>query len=262
MTIDTPAVRAAEILLDLWNRSSRCDHLPEDLKPRGRAEGYRIGAEIARLAASPVVGWKIAATSVAGQKHINVDGPLGGRLLKSRIVSPGASIPLANNIMRVAEVEFAFAFAKALPQRVVPYTRDEVFDAVSGLRLSIEVPDSRYQDFTAVGAPQLIADTACASWLMLSPPIEADWRSVDLSAHAVRALVNGTVVAEGTGKAALGDPREALVWLVNEVCQFADGIKAGDTVTTGTCVVPAAIAPGDTVTADYGPFGTMTARII
>jgi 2-keto-4-pentenoate hydratase len=163
--------------------------------------------------------------------------------------------------MRVAEVEFAFAFERALSPRPAPYSRDEVFNAVSALRLSIEVPDSRYVDFTAVGAPQLIADTACASWLMLSPPISTEWRSVDLSAHAVRAIVNGTVVAEGTGKAALGDPRDALVWIVNEVCRFADGIKAGDIVTTGTCIVPAAVAPGDTVTADYGPFGTLTARI-
>ena len=31
--------------------------------------------------AGNLFGWKIAATSEAGQKHINVDGPMAGRIL-------------------------------------------------------------------------------------------------------------------------------------------------------------------------------------
>ena len=39
---------------------------------------------------------------------------------------------------------------------------DEVLAAVATLHPAIEVPDSRFDDFTIVGAPQLIADNACA----------------------------------------------------------------------------------------------------
>ena len=74
----------------------------------------------------------------------------------------GATVPLDGNIMMVAEAEFAFRFARALPKRANPYTQDEVLDAVESLHPAIEVPDSRYNDFVTVGAPQLIADTACA----------------------------------------------------------------------------------------------------
>ena len=59
-----------------------------------------------------VAGWKIAATSLAGQKHINVDGPLAGRLLAGRELQPGTPVPLAGNLMRVAEAEFAFTMAR------------------------------------------------------------------------------------------------------------------------------------------------------
>ena len=38
-------------------------------------------------------------------------------------------------------------------------------------------------------------------------------------------------------------------------------MKAGQFVTTGTCIVPMAIAPGDEVTIDYGVLGTISCQI-
>lgn len=133
--------------------------------------------------------------------------------------------------------------------------------AVGALHLSIEVPDSRYADFTKVGAAQLIADTACACWLVLGPAVEKPWRHIDLSSHVVKGFQNGTLAAEGTGKAVLGDPRKALTWFVNEAAAYCGGVRAGQFVTTGTCIVPMAIAPGDQVTIDYGEFGAISCRI-
>jgi 2-keto-4-pentenoate hydratase len=36
-------------------------------------------------------------------------------------------------------------------------------------------------------------------------------------------------------------------------------LQAGDVITTGTCVKPIDILPGDTVVADFGALGTVTA---
>jgi 2-keto-4-pentenoate hydratase len=123
------------------------------------------------------------------------------------------------------------------------------------------VPDSRYNDFVKVGAPQLIADTACADWFVLGTPTTADWRSGDLVTHAVGAYRNGEKVADGNGANVLGDPRVALTWLVNELRTYADGIAAGQFVTTGTCVVPVPIKRGDTFRADFGAFGTADVKL-
>ena len=73
---------------------------------------------------------------------------------------------------------------------------------------------------------------------------------------------NGEVVAEGTGKAVLGSPLKALTWFVNEASTYCGGVKAGEFVTTGTCIIPMAVAPGDEVTVDYGELGTMSCRIV
>ena len=169
-------LEAAAILWDSWRSSTRISELPARCRPQDRAAGYAIQAEVARLSGQPVIGWKIAATSAAGQKHIKVDGPLAGRLLAERRLDDGAMVPLEGNVMNVAEAEFAFRMKSALPKRPDPFVVQEVVAAVASVHPAIEVPDSRYHDFACVGAPQLIADTACACWFVLGAPAPLDWR--------------------------------------------------------------------------------------
>src|SRR5262245_8909857 len=166
---------AANILWLNWQQSLRIRELPEHARPADRAGAYAIQERLAELSGQGIVGWKIAATSRAGQAHIGVDGPLAGRLLKQRVLKSGATISLCGNLMRVAEAEFAFRFSQDLERRKQPYSLSDVLDAVESLHVAIEVPDSRYDDYTVVGAPQLIADNACACWFILGAPTEADW---------------------------------------------------------------------------------------
>lgn len=256
------AESAAELLLRNWREGTKIEALPAGMRPADRREGYKAASALAELSGDLVTGWKIAATSEAGQKHINVDGPLIGRIFGQRLLPAEASVPLTGNIMRVAEIEFAFRFGADLPPRREPYSQHEAMAAVSALHLSVEIPDSRFEDFTKVGAPSLIADTACACWLVLSPPVATPWRHLDLAGHAVRGLKNGALHAEGTGRAALGDPRAALTWFVNEAATYCGGVRASQFVTTGTCIVPMAIAAGDQIIADYGVLGRLQLSII
>lgn len=204
---------------------------------------------------------KIAATSAAGQKHIGVDGPLAGRLLEKRAFDSGAEVSLANNIMNVAEAEFAFRMAGDLPPRRSNYSIEEVLATVASLHPAIEIPDSRYHDFAKVGAPQLIADCACAGYFVLGPATVADWRQMDLVEHRAVVRVNGNLAREGTGANVLGDPRIALTWIANELSSTGDTLRAGQVVTTGTCVIPVKVAHGDRVVADFGVIGRVEARL-
>ena len=179
--------RAADLLWRTWMTPARIEALPVECRPRDRGDGYEIQAAVVGLSGQRVAGWKIAATSHAGQRHINVDGPLAGPLLDRRALLPGVAASLEGNHMRAAEAEFAFRFGKPLPSRTQPYTLDEVFAAVASLHPAIEVPDSRYVDFTKVGADQLIADCACACWYRIGQVVEANWRGDDLVHHAVTA---------------------------------------------------------------------------
>jgi 2-keto-4-pentenoate hydratase len=252
---------AAARLWQSWQQQTRIDELPEACRPHNRTEGYAIQAEIARLSGQNVVGWKIAATSLAGQKHIGVDGPLAGRLLANRVLESGASVSLDGNLMRVAEAEFVFRFEQDLPRRAEPYEVVEVLAAVESLHPGIEIPDSRYHDYVRAGGLQMIADDACASWFVLGAATNANWRDMNLVSHTVEAYKNDVLVATGSGANVLGDPRVALTWLVNELSTYGDGLQAGEFVTTGTCIVPLPIAPGDQLRFDFGAFGVIEAAL-
>jgi 2-keto-4-pentenoate hydratase len=77
----------------------------------------------------------------------------------------------------------------------------------------------------------------------------------------VTAFRNGSQAAVGSGKAVLGDPRTAMTWLANEVARHGGGLKAGQFVTTGTCVIPVKIESGDEISVDYGILGTIAVAI-
>ncbi|HEY7496986.1 MAG TPA: fumarylacetoacetate hydrolase family protein [Vicinamibacterales bacterium] len=253
---------AASLLWRHWTGATRLPALPIECRPETRADGYAIQRALASLSGQPIVGYKIAATSAAGQRHIGVDGPLAGTLLADRVLDSGASISIEGNAMRVAEAEFAFRIGRALPPRGRSHdiSQDEVLDAVDALCPTIEIPDSRYEDFARVGAPQLIADAACAWFLVVGAPARVDWRALDLAAHTVATFLNGAPAASGAGSNVLGDPRIALTWVANELCRFGEGLREGDLVTTGTCIPPVAIAPGDSFRVDFGVLGTCSVR--
>jgi 2-keto-4-pentenoate hydratase len=228
------------------------------LRPKTRAEGYAIQALLEKHDLGPVFGWKIAATSPAGQAHIHVDGPLAGRIMASRVVTDGGVCDLGASQMRVAELEFAFRMARDLPSQAAPHTVEEVLDAVETLHPAIELPDSRLQPFEAAGEAQLIADNACANLFVLGTAVTVDWRSVDLAEHKVIGRINDGPAHAGIGRNVLGDPRVALQWLANELSSLGIPLVRDQIVTTGTCVIPMGILPGDHVSGDFGTLGRVS----
>jgi 2-keto-4-pentenoate hydratase len=252
---------ACDLLYRHWRDGTRLENLPPDMRPGSRAEAYAVQGCIEAYTDQPLYGWKIAATSTAGQKHIGVDGPLAGRLLAERVIADGGACPLGSNLMKVAEVEFAFRMGRDLAPRPEPYTEAEAMDAVATLHPAIEIPDSRYEHFETVGLAQLVADNACAHRFVLGPAAPESWRSLDLAAHRGRALKNGAVAGEGIGSNVLGSPVTALTWLANELSQHGLTLAAGQVVTTGTCLVPLTIAAGDHVEGDLGSVGRVSVSI-
>lgn len=252
---------ACDLLYGHWEAGTQLEGLPPDLRPADRAQGYDVQACIEAFTQQPLYGWKIAATSVNGQRHIGVDGPLAGRILAERVIADGGSFTLGTCLMRVAELEFAFRMGVDLAPRSTEYTQDEVLAAVATLHPAIELPDSRFAHFETAGLAQLVADNACAHYFVLGPATDDSWRALDLAAHPGKAYRSGALVEEGVGANVLGDPRIALTWLVNELSRHGMTLKAGQVVTTGTCVKPVVIAVGDAIEGDLGPIGRVSVQI-
>jgi 2-keto-4-pentenoate hydratase len=248
---------ASRTLQDHWRAGTKFDALNAGQRPQTREEGYAIQAEIERLSKAKLFGWKIAATSEAGQKHINVPGPMAGRILQETLIEDGGIASMAGNEMRVAEPEFAFRMRTDLPPRPLAYSVAEVLEAVDTLHPAIEIPDSRFADFISAGEAQIIADNACAHLFVLGKPTTANWRAMDLVEERPVIAIRGQRFV-GHGKNVLGDPRAALAWLANELRGLGITLRAGEVVTTGTCLPPLPIQSGDRMEADFGVLGKVS----
>jgi 2-keto-4-pentenoate hydratase len=250
---------ASRTLHDHWRAGTKLANLEASQRPRDRAEGYAIQAAIETHSTGKLFGWKIAATSEAGQKHINVDGPMAGRILPETVLPNGGTASMAGNEMRVGEPEFAFRMGMDLVPRASPYTVQEVLDAVATLHPAIEIPDSRFADFVSAGAAQIIADNACAHLFVLGAPTTAKWRALDLVEERPVITLRAKQFV-GNGKNVLGDPRIALAWLANELRLLGVTLRAGEVVTTGTCHPPLPIQSGDAFDADFGAIGKVSVK--
>ena len=241
---------ASQVLIQHWRDGTKLDALEPRLRPQSRADGYAVQAALR----GQLFGWKIAATSDAGQKHINVAGPMAGRIMRDTVIADGGTASMTGNAMRVGEPEFCFRMGRDLAPRPTPYGVDEVLAAVDSLHPAIEIPDSRFADFASAGEAQLIADNACAHLFVLGAATAANWRAMDLVEERPQIALRGERYV-GHGKNVLGDPRVALAWLANELSRLGITLRAGEVVTTGTCHPPLPIQAGDHFAVDFSVLG-------
>ncbi|OLS99481.1 hypothetical protein BJF90_08185 [Pseudonocardia sp. CNS-004] len=240
------AHRAASELWERWQHRSPAGALPEGNRPTTVADAWAVQVALTELA-GPRIGWKIAASSPAGQRHIGVSGPIAGPLLASGVRASGDSVRLTS--MASAEPEIAFRLGADLPAAGRPYDRETVLAAVADVLPAIEVPDSRFGDVPAAGAAQLVADLACAAFVVLGEPVP-QWSLGELRDRKVVMRINGEIASEGAGANALGDPCDALVWIVDTVTRHGSDLLAGEVVITGAAAPPRSVRTGDVVTCE------------
>ena len=252
--------QAAQLLIRACQDGQRMAMLPPVAQPVDLEQGYQIQDIVA--AREDIAGWKVAATSLAGQNHIGIAHPIAGRLGASCVLDTAGTADMTGNLMQAAEAEFVFEFSANLPARGKSYDIDEIMACVGALRLGIELPDSRYELFAQAGAPQLIADNACANLFVLGPKVECDWRSDDLANQKISLWLDGVLATEGGGSDALGDPRNALAWLVNHVSQRRIDLLAGQFVTTGVCGDPTAVGSVTHVQVEAESYGRVEINLL
>ena len=121
------------------------------------------------------------------------------------------------------------------------------------LHPTIEVVDSRYQDFRSLDRLQVLADNFSNGALVYGAAA-SEWQGVDLVHPPIAVTADGKPFADCTGLRA-GDPISLFVALVNLVANKRGGVPAGTFVTTGTHTGLVFTEPGVMIRAEYGPLG-------
>lgn len=260
MTLDTGSLgRAAAILIEARETVAQIDALPEDCRPQTAADGYAIQDRVALELGYRVLGWKIGCTAVDQQRALGVTEPFAGRLFAPLVQDSPGIFAASAFVMRGIEVEFAFRTARELPPRPSPYAIDEVAEAVAALHPGIEIVSCRFRNWRSVGSANLIADNGVNGAFVFGPAVEA-WRDRDLAAHQATLTINGRQACEGRGEKVLGNPLNALTWLVNHLSERGLGLEADRFVTTGTCLGIHSAEAGDEIIADFGDLGRAQVR--
>lgn len=209
-----------------------------------------------------VIGWKVAASTRGGQDALGLTGPLAGRLFAGQRRHLGTPLSLAGNRMCTAEPEIGFVLGSTLAPTSHPRSADEVLGSVESLQLAWDVPSTRLRDPRTAGVGLLLSDNAFGHEVIAVRSQCTGWRHLNLAAHQVVVTSSDGEIHEGSGALALGDPRDSLTWLVNEVNRYGLTVHEGALIITGSLVPPIPVRPDLGLTADFGDLGSVGIQFV
>lgn len=250
---------AAQRLLSA-RAGTRIASLPDDERPRDIAAAYAIQRDVIAARGRPVQGWKVGCTSPIAQRMLRYEKPFYGRLLDGLVHQSPAELDTRAFHIRLLEAEYAFRLGRDLPPSSRPYDRERVAEAVVAVHPAIEVVDTAFVDWLAVGTESLIADNGAHGAFILGQGT-ADWRGVELIEAPVTLAIEGGATVEGKGANVLGDPLAALAWLA-DAAGSEGGLRAGDLVTTGSAIPPQMVGPTARARATFAGLGSVSVAFV
>lgn len=223
-------------------------------------DAYAVQAALValkRAAGARVIGWKIGLTSRAMQQALNIDTPDSGVLLGDMLFSDGATIPAGRFIQPRIEAEIAFVMKAPLKGEGV--RRDDVLAATDYVAPSLEILDTRIQRVDpASGKARIITDTISDNAANAGIVLGQQCHAIDaFDLRWVGAIVtrDGVVEETGLGAGVLNDPVTGILWLVQRLARYGQGISAGEILLSGSFIRPVEAPPGSRFHADFGAFG-------
>jgi len=188
-----------------------------------------------------LVGRKIGLTSLAVQAQLGVDQPDFGMLFADMAVGDGELVALSRLIQPKVEAEVALVIGRDLMHE--RHTYADIIGATEYALPAIEIVDSRIEKWN-IRFLDTVADNASSGLFVLGGrPVKLS--DVDLTACAMEMKRGDEVVSRGNGRACLGSPLNATVWLADVMVRCGRPLLAGDIVLTGALGPMVAVKPGE-----------------
>lgn len=200
-----------------------------------------------------VVGYKAGLTSKAVQERFKADAPVRGVLLEGMILGDGAVVPASYGARAVWEADMLLVVKdRAINEARTP---EEALRHISGMRPFIELPDLALAPGEILDGTQLAAINVAARLGVAGAevPLRADADTVRLLAETsiVATDGSGAVLAQGTGAATLGNPLNAVLWLIQDLAGSGGALRPGDLISVGSFTPLTPPRPGQRITVRY-----------
>jgi 2-keto-4-pentenoate hydratase len=188
-----------------------------------------------------LVGRKIGLTSLAVQAQLGVDQPDFGMLFADMAIGDGEVVAAGRLIQPKVEAEVALVIGRDLTHE--RHTYADLIRATEYAVPAIEIVDSRIADWN-IKFIDTVADNASSGLFVLGGrPVRLS--DLDLTACVMEMKRGDEVVSRGNGRACLGSPLNAAVWLADVMVRCGRPLLAGDIVLTGALGPMVAVKPGE-----------------
>ena len=195
-----------------------------------------------RLAAGErIVGKKIGLTSPAVQAQLGVDQPDYGVLFDTVDRTGKGPIPMELLMQPKVEGELAFVLGEGLKDPEMDM--ETLKSAIVAVQPAIEIVGSRVENWN-IKISDTIADNASGSHYVLGNQTKS-LAEVATSAIEMTLLKNGVVASQGTGKACMGDPLNAALWLAQTMAQMGRPLLKGELLLSGALGPMVPVEHGD-----------------
>lgn len=203
-----------------------------------------------------VVGYKAGLTAKAVQERFNATAPVAGVLYESMILKDGATVPAGYGARPVWEADMLLVVRdEGINQAKTP---EEALRHISAMRPFIELPDLALAQGEKLDGVQLAAINVAARLGVAGAevPLAATPETMKLLAETkiVATDASGATLAESTGAATLGNPLNAVVWLIQDLAANGRKLSAGDLISVGSFSPLTPPKAGQAVTVRYEGF--------
>ncbi len=214
-----------------------------------------------KVAAGRVIkGHKIGLTSKAMQNALNIDMPDSGVLFDDMFFQDASDIPTKRFIETRVEAELAFVLKSKLSGPNC--TLFDVLNATDYVTPALEILDTRIlrvdpETKATRTVFDTISDNAANAGIVLGgrafKPGDTDMRWVGSIVSR-----NGKVEETGLAAGVLNNPAMGIAWLADRMHEYGKALEPGQVVLAGSFIRPIEARKGDTIVADYGPWGTVS----
>lgn len=252
-----PVPEGSKRISDAWTRNAPVPLLSSSFGKELTTEAaYHIqynALHLVPLSRAPE-GFKAGLTTPASQQMFGSNQPLAavlpaGSQLKK--LEDGYHVKIRDYRQAIVEVEIGYRFAERI-QYPLPDV-NALKALVSEMLPVIELPDLSHADADKKFTPiDIIASNAGAKHFIAGPgraPSVIDPNSVSIMLYR-----DGEIVTQGSGRDALNDQWQALLFLVNRTLASGWAIERGQVLITGALGKATPLQKGIYV-ADYGPLG-------
>ncbi|MDQ0159706.1 2-keto-4-pentenoate hydratase [Alkalibacillus salilacus] len=204
---------------------------------------------------NPLAGYKISLTSGETQDLFGANEPLYGALLQDSIANNVVEINAFNEPL--IEVELMFL----IDRQIDPDDDETTILEKTRIAPGIEIPDSRYEDwFPKLALNQIVMDRAVAGKVVVGEAQEGLTKA-ELNDLTVHVSLDQQLLVTGNSNDVMGNPLNAVKWLIDALARNNQRLEAGMVVSSGTFMLPKPLEKG-LYQADFERIGQVQVEVV